>query len=186
MSISSIVRMVLWLVMILGGGILSYYLDSLLFEDIKSNIIFLIISFVVGVFLLRLVLKISRNTGRTLSKYGRKGNISRMETNILATEGIYKFMRHPMHLGLLFFPVSIAFLICSPSFILIISPLEIIFMLIMIKFVEEPDAIKKFGTKYLDYMQKVPWFCFNMECLKELFKPVPKIYNNTIGNKYVS
>jgi protein-S-isoprenylcysteine O-methyltransferase Ste14 len=109
-----------------------------------------------------------------------------METNVLATEGIYKFMRHPMHLGLLFFPVAIAFLIGSPSFILILAPLEIVFMLVMIKLVEEPEALRKFDSQYLDYMKQVPWFCFNMECLKELFKPVPKNYKNTVGNKYAS
>ena len=162
--------------MILGGSILGYFLDFLIFENIHQNIIFHIVSLLIGIFLLFLVMKISKNTGRTIAKYGRKGKLKRMQTNVLANQGIYKYMRHPMHLGLFLFPFGIAFLIGSPSFILIIAPVEIIFMLIMIKFVEEPEAINKFGDEYLNYKKQVPWFCFKIECLKELLKNVPKNY----------
>lgn len=142
--------------MILGGSILGYFLDFLIFENIHQNIIFHIVSLLIGIFLLFLVMKISKNTGRTIAKYGRKGKLKRMQTNVLANQGIYKYMRHPMHLGLFLFPFGIAFLIGSPSFILIIAPVEIIFMLIMIKFVEEPEAINKFGDEYLNYKKQVP------------------------------
>ncbi len=162
--------------MILGGSILGYFLDFLIFDNIHQNIIFHIVSLLIGIFLLFLVMKISKNTGRTIAKYGRKGKLKRMQTNVLANQGIYKYMRHPMHLGLFLFPFGIAFLIGSPSFILIIAPVEIIFMLIMIKFVEEPEAINKFGDEYLNYKKQVPWFCFKIECLKELLKNVPKNY----------
>ena len=75
-----------------------------------------------------------------------------------------------MHLGLLLFPMSFAFLIGSLSFILIVAPAEIIFMLVMIKFVEEPEAIKKFGKDYVEYKNQLPWFCFKIDCLKALLK----------------
>ncbi len=162
--------------MIIGGGVLGYYLDYLIFKNIHNNIIFHIVSLLIGIFLLFLVIKISKNTGRTLAKYGRKGKLKSMQTNVLAKQGIYKYMRHPMHLGLFLFPLGIAFLIGSPSFILIIAPIEIIFMLIMIKLVEEPGAFKKFGDEYINYKQQVPWFCFKIKCLKELLKNVPKNY----------
>jgi protein-S-isoprenylcysteine O-methyltransferase Ste14 len=162
--------------MILGGSILGYFFDFLIFENIHTNIIFHIVSFLIGVFLLFLVMKISKNTGRTLAKYGRKGKLKRMQTNVLAKQGIYKHMRHPMHLGLFLFPLGTAFLIGSPSFILFIAPVEIIFMLIMIKLIEEPETINKFGDDYIDYKKQVPWFCFKIECLKELLKNVPKNY----------
>ncbi len=174
MSSGNIFRMIIWIIMLVGGTFAGYYLDSILFSHLKYNIFFNITSLVIGVIILFLVFKISRNTGRTLAKYGRKGNIKRMETNVLAKEGIYKYMRHPMHLGLLFFPLGFAFLMASPSFILIIAPLEMIFMLVMIKLVEEPEAIKKFGNNYIKYMKEVPWFCFRKECIKELLKDVPK------------
>jgi len=169
-------RIVIWIIMIFGGSILGYYFDYLIFENVHQNIIFHIVSLLVGIFLLSLVMKISKNTGRTLAKYGREGKLKRMQTNVLVKQEIYKYMRHPMHLGLFLFPLGIAFLIGSPSFILIIAPIEIIFMLIMIKLVEEPGAIKKFGDGYLNYKKQVPWFCFKTKCLKELFKKIPKNY----------
>jgi len=111
--------------MIFGGGILGYYLDYLMFENIHQSIIPHVVSLLIGAFLLFLVMKISKNTGRTLAKFGRKGELKRMQTNILTKQGVYKYMRHPMHLGLLFLPLAVAFLIGSPSFILIIAPKEL-------------------------------------------------------------
>ena len=81
-------------------------------------------------------------------------------------------MRHPMHLGLLLFPLSFAFLTGSPSFIFIISPAEMLLMLLLIKLIEEPEAVRKFCDEYREYMKQVPRFCFRKECLKELFKKV--------------
>jgi protein-S-isoprenylcysteine O-methyltransferase Ste14 len=167
-------RITTWLILLLGGIIGGYYLDAFLFPDIHSNLLFHIVSFIIGVVLMRLVMRVSKNTGRTLAKYGRKGEVKRMETNVLVKEGAYKYMRHPMHLGLFFFPVALAFLVGSPSFILIISPFEILLMLLMIKLIEEPEAIAKFGDEYLEYKKQVPGFCFKKECLKELLKDVPK------------
>lgn len=163
-------RILVWIVMIFGGAALSLYLDPILFINVKIGFIFHIISIFIGLLILVLVIKISKNTGRTLAKYGRKGNLKRMETNVLVHQGAYKYMRHPMHLGLLLFPLSFAFLIGSPSFILILAPTEIIFILVMIKFVEEPETIKKFGKDYFEYKKQLPWFCFKIDCLKELFK----------------
>jgi len=159
--------------MIVGGAFLGYYLDSLLFAT--PTFYFYIISILIGILILIVMVRISRNTGRTLAQYGRKGELKRMETNILVKEGIYAYMRHPMHLGLFLFPLGIAFLIASPSFILIIAPIEIIFMLIMIKLFEEPEAIEKFGQDYLNYKKEVPWFCFKRICLQKLLRKVHKI-----------
>jgi protein-S-isoprenylcysteine O-methyltransferase Ste14 len=170
------VRIIIWITIISGGSIFGYYLDYLIFKNIHQNIIFHVVSLLIGVFLLFIVMRISKNTGRTLAKYGRKGKLKRMQTNVLAKQGIYKYMRHPMHLGLFLFPLGIAFLIGSPSFILIIAPIEIISMLIMIKLVEEPEAINKFGKEYLNYKKQVPWFCFKIKCLKKLLENVPKNY----------
>ena len=169
-----IFRLSMWIIMIFGGIIGGYYLDSILFSGIHSCVLFHFVSFVIGMVLLVLVMKISRNTGRTLAKYGRKGELKRMETNVLAKEGVYRYMRHPMHLGLMLFPLSFAFLVGSPSFILIIAPLEIVLMLILIKLIEEPEAIRKFGNEYLEYKKTVPGFCFRKKCLKELLRDVEK------------
>jgi len=161
--------------MIIGGVISGYYLDSKLFIGVHNNILFHIVCFAIGLLIMFFVIKISKNTGRTLAKYGRKGEVKTLDTNILVRDGIYRYMRHPMHLGLLFFPLSIAFLVASPSFILIISPIEMLFMLGMIKFWEESEAIKKFGGEYLAYKKRTPWFCFTIKCLTILLKDIPKI-----------
>lgn len=168
-------RIIIWIIFIVGGAIAGIFLDGILFKSIFTNLYFHLFTFIMGTLLLRAVMIISRNTGRTLAKFGRKGELPRMQTNKLVKDGIYKYMRHPMHLGLFFFPLSFALLIGSPSFILIISPLEIIFMIIMIKLIEEPEAIAKFGDKYREYMKNVPAFCFKVECLKMLLNPVEKI-----------
>ena len=91
---------------------------------------------------------------------------------VLVTDGLYALMRHPMHLGLLFFPLSVALLVGSPSFILIIAPLEMLLMVVMIKTLEEPEAIAKFGDAYREYRENVPMFCVRIACIRALLTPV--------------
>jgi len=167
-----IFRIIIWLLFLVGGAFLGFYLDKLYFEIFTHDIVFHAISFIFGIALLFLVLRISRNTGRTLAKYGRKGDLPRMETNTFVNKGMYKYMRHPMHLGLMLFPMSIALLLGSVSFILIIAPLEITFILIMIRFIEEPQAIKKFGSDYRTYARYTPGFCLKKRCIRALLNKV--------------
>jgi len=101
-------RIFVWFVFLIGGGIFGVIFDLKFFPEIFKNSAFHLITFILGVLLLKMVLRASKNTGRFLSKKGREGNIPRMETNRLVTDGIYGWMRHPMHLGLLFFPLSVA------------------------------------------------------------------------------
>ena len=117
-------RIIIWFVLLFGGAFLGFYLNSIWFQKIHQSILFHSLSAVIGFLLLAIVMRISKNTGRTLAKYGRKGNLKRMETNVIVKDGVYRYMRHPMHLGLLFFPLSIAFITGSPSFILFIAPSE--------------------------------------------------------------
>ncbi len=138
-------RLFIWIIMLLGGGALGIWLDLHWCKSWFLNPWFHVVSFVIGLFVLRLVMRASRNTGRWLAKMGREGDIQRMETNKLVTSGYYACMRHPMHFGLLLFPMAFAFLIGSASFIVIIAPVEILFIIAMIKIVEEPGAIRKFG-----------------------------------------
>ncbi len=168
----SVVRIVIWIVMLGGGGWGGLLLDRHWFPGLKGNLWFHVASFVTGFILLRLVLTVSRNTGRTLARYGRQGNLPRLETNRLVTEGPYRHMRHPMHLGLLLFPFAVAFMAGSPTFILMIAPAEALFMLLMIKLVEEPEALRKFGEEYRNYMKQTPWFCLKKECLRALLQKV--------------
>ena len=161
-------RIFVWFVFLIGGGIFGVICDLKFFPEIFKSIAFHSITLIVGVLLLKMVLRASRNTGRFLSMNGRDGNLPRMETNRLVTDGIYGRMRHPMHLGLLFFPLSVALLIGSLSFIFFIAPVEMVLMLVMIKFIEEAEAVKKFGQEYKDYKKKVPFFSFQISSLRML------------------
>jgi len=167
-SNDNLFRILIWLVFLIGGAILSIHFDKIYFFDWFNNLKFHIVSMILGYILLKTVLKVSRNTGRYLAKYGREGDIPRLQTNRLVTTGMYGCMRHPMHLGLLFFPLAFALLVGSPTFILIIAPLEMFLMILMIKFIEEPQARKKYGSAYDDYKKQVPFFSFKSECLKML------------------
>jgi len=167
-------RIIIWIVMLVGGSALGVWLDLQWFHSLFLNVYFHIFTIIFGVVLFRFVMLISRNTGRLLAKMGKEGDVSRMETNKLVTTGVYGCMRHPMHFGLLFFPLSIALIIGSPTFIFIIAPLEMLFIGMMVKLVEEPEAIRKFGDTYQQYMEDVPMFSLRLECLRQLLEEVPK------------
>ncbi len=157
-------RMLIWVLMLIGGGTLSIWLDLRWFPTLFAHLVYHTVTLVIGVLLLRLVMRASRHTGRLLAQLGREGELPRMETNRLVTTGVYGCMRHPMHFGLLFFPWAVALILGSPTFLLVIAPMEMLFMVVMIKFIEEPEAIRKFGDTYREYQKQVPMFNLNPDC----------------------
>ena len=74
-----------------------------------------------------------------------------------------------MHLGLMLLPEGIAFLLNSFSYIFIYAPLNILIIFILIKKIEEPETIEKFGDEYIKYMKEVPFINLSLNCLKKLF-----------------
>jgi protein-S-isoprenylcysteine O-methyltransferase Ste14 len=78
-------------------------------------------------------------------------------------------MRHPMLFGLTLLPLGWALLVGSPTFILIIAPAEMLFIVVMVMIFEEREAEKKFGEFYRRYRRSVPMVSFRAECLKKLF-----------------
>ncbi len=172
MSKSVKMRILLWIIFWAGGSFAGIYTDVWFWGSYSKGLLFHLLSFFSGIVLLNLIMRSSRHTGRILAKYGREGKIPRMETNRLVKIDVYGCMRHPMHLGLLFFPLSFALLIGSISFILLYAPLEMIVMVLMIRFFEEKEAIRKFGDEYRKYMTEVPFFNFSMRCLKKLISHV--------------
>ncbi len=167
-------RFIVWMIMIPIASAIAIFIDLKYFTELFYLTSFHIVSTVLGLIILALIVIVARNTGRTLAKYGREGDIPRMETNVLVDKGPYAKMRHPMHFALLFLPLGWGLLLGSPTFIFIIAPLEMIFILLMIKFVEEPEARRKFGKQYEEYSKDKPWFCIRPDCIKELFKKVEK------------
>jgi len=161
-------RFLVWIVFLLGGTAFGIFLDLRWFPELWHNLYFHLITLIPGVFLLRMTMLISRNTGRFLAKHGRDGDIPRFNTNRLVTTGMYGCMRHPMHLGLLLFPVSFALIVGSPVFITMIAPTEILLIILLIKLVEEPEAERKFGEAYKSYKKVTPMFSLRKKCLKML------------------
>jgi len=165
---SVFIRIVIWIVLIIGGIVLSLFFDLKYFKNFLFYPLFHFIAFVFGVFVLKLSFHAASVGGKTLKKYGRKGNIPRLETNMLVTEGIYKCTRHPMFLGLMLFPLGIGLILGLPTFMFFIAPLESLLILSIGIWLDEKEAIKKFGNEYLKYKKSTPVFP-NRECLKKLF-----------------
>jgi len=170
-SLSVVVRIVLWLFMLLGGAYYSYTIDrnDLLFH----SPLFHLLSALIGLFILRLAFRAAANGGRELAK-GRDANMPRLETNKLVTTGIYKCMRHPMLFGLTLLPLGWALLLGMPTFITIIAPLEMLFIIFMVIVFEEMEVKRKFGKEYRDYAQEVPMVSFKRSCLRRLFRKLKR------------
>jgi len=166
---SVVIRVLLWIFILVGGVYFGIRYDLIYFRDIFYNIPFHFISFIVGFFLMKLSFNAAKVGGRELKKRGREGDIPRLETNKLVTSGIFECFRHPMLFGLSFIPLSLALMVGSPTFILFIAPLEMIFILIMVLIFEEREAYEKFGEDYIEYKNKTPIFSKDMECYKRLF-----------------
>jgi len=164
-STSVTIRILLWLIILFGGAYAS------ITQDINNpyflNITFHLLTASIGLIIIFFAFKASANGGKELTK-GRVGNIPRLETNKLVTTGIYDCMRHPMLFGLTLLPLGWALLLGSPTFILIIAPLEMIFIMIMVMVFEEMEVSRKFGEEYEKYRQKVPMVSFEWRCLKRL------------------
>ncbi|MCK5070438.1 MAG: isoprenylcysteine carboxylmethyltransferase family protein [Desulfocapsa sp.] len=169
----TIIRIIIWLVMLIGGAIVGIMIDRSLFPALFGSLLLHTLSFIAGVILSLFVINGAKNTGRNLARAGRVGNLPRMETNRLVTTGFYSCMRHPMHFVLLFFPLTLALIIGSPTFIFMIWPAEALLMILMIRYLEEPEAEEKFGDDYRAYKKEVPMFSLSISTLRQLFSKKP-------------
>jgi protein-S-isoprenylcysteine O-methyltransferase Ste14 len=168
-SASVVVRVLLWVFLLIGGAI--YGITKDLNNPLWYSPTFRIICLILGYFILVYAFRSAINGGRELKK-GRVGDIPRLETNHLVTTGIYSCMRHPMLFGLTLLPPGSALITGSPTFIFIIAPLEMVFIIFMVIVFEEWEINKKFGLEYAEYRKKVPMVSFKIKCLKKLFGKV--------------
>ncbi len=166
---SVVIRILIWIIMIFGGLALSIYNDLKEFKSLFFNIYFHLFTFVIGIYLMKLSFHAATVGGKELKRKGREGDLPRLETNKLVTTGIYECTRHPMLFGLTLLPLSFALIIGSPTFIMIIAPLEMIFIIFMVLTLEEAECRKKFGKDYEEYKKKTPIFPKTKECFKKLF-----------------
>ncbi len=165
-SFSVVIRLLLWFVMIVGGTV--YALISDWHNPLFTNLFFHLVCGIVGIVILKLAFNAAGNGGKELAK-GRVGNIPRLETNRLVTTGIFSCMRHPMLFGLMLLPLGWALLIGSPTFITLVAPFEMLFIVVMVTVFEEWEAEQKFGDAYRQYCKNVPMVSFKLQCLKRLF-----------------
>ena len=166
---SVVTRVMLWILILVGGVYLGFHYDFIYFSALVKNPFFHLATFIIGIFLMKLSFHAAKVGGRELKKYGREGDIPRLETNKLVTSGIFSCFRHPMLFGLSFIPLSLALIVGSPTFILFIAPLEMVFILIMVLVFEEMECYKKFGDDYEIYKKKTPIFSKDIKCYKILF-----------------
>lgn len=76
----------------------------------------------------------------------------------LVTSGPYKYSRNPMVTGIFIQLFGIAFLLHSLSLFFIFTPLFIFINVWELKYIEEPELIKRLGKEYIDYKKRVPMF----------------------------
>ena len=169
-TLSVVIRLFLWFLMLVGGAMLGIWLDLQWFRPLVTSWLYHLLTFPIGLFLMTLAFRAAAAGGRELAKEGKRSpDTPRLETDRLVTTGIYAKMRHPMLFGLTLVPLAFALLIGSPSYILLIAPVEMIFIVVMVLTFEEWECRKKFGEAYECYAREVPAVCFKKECLKQLF-----------------
>ena len=136
----------------------------------KLSGIWLTISITIGILLFVYSIALASIAGKTLKRYAHlEDKPKSFEPNKFTSLGIYSIMRHPMHLALALLPISVAFMMGSLSAILA-SGWSLAMALIFILFIEEPEAIKKYGTEYVDYILRVPAWNFKPNLLKDALK----------------
>ena len=76
----------------------------------------------------------------------------------LVTVGPYAWSRNPMLTGVFAFLFRSGFLLHSVSMVFVWTPAFIIFNVLELKLVEEPELERRFGESYLEYKRRVPMF----------------------------
>ena len=76
----------------------------------------------------------------------------------LVTGGPYSWSRNPMLTGVFAFLFGIGLLLHSVSMVFVWIPVFVIFNIIELKLVEEPELERRFGESYIEYKRRVPMF----------------------------
>ncbi len=77
---------------------------------------------------------------------------------VLVTSGPYACIRNPMLSGVFLFLFGIGFAFQSVALLLIFTPLFILFNVLELKLIEEPELALRLGQDYLNYKKKTPMF----------------------------
>ena len=77
---------------------------------------------------------------------------------VFVTDGLYKYIRNPMHLGWTLVLIGLSLWLVSFTMLVIFLPLFVIIHVLYLKLIEEKELEKKFGQSYVDYKKRVPMF----------------------------
>jgi protein-S-isoprenylcysteine O-methyltransferase Ste14 len=106
-------------------------------------------------------------SGYEFRKKGASKGRTVVYTTVLVDTGIYAIIRHPQYLG--FITVVLALVLMSQHWLSVISGItgSILFFIYQVQG-EEQDNIKKFGSDYKQYMDKVPRMNFVLGVIRYL------------------
>jgi protein-S-isoprenylcysteine O-methyltransferase Ste14 len=76
----------------------------------------------------------------------------------LVTVGAYAWSRNPMLTGVFTFLFGVGFLLHSVSMVFIWTPVFVVFNVLELRLVEEPELERRFGERYIEYKRRVPMF----------------------------
>ena len=81
---------------------------------------------------------------------------SYMMTTTVVDRGIYAVVRHPQYLG--YMCLNVTFMLVSPHWLIILAGSSAIMLLYLYALQEEKRLIRKFGSAYREYIDRVPRF----------------------------
>ncbi|OHC81577.1 MAG: hypothetical protein A2100_01240 [Sideroxydans sp. GWF2_59_14] len=135
-----------WMLLLVVYNLDGWYDAPLTWDQVVSGIL-------MGISLLLFIL--SYSTLRWLGRQdGHRDDATLLEfekTTALVTQGIYRYIRHPMYSSLIFLDWGFFFkqMSCLSGIVALIAT----FFLVLASRVEEQENIRYFGAKYLEYMK---------------------------------
>ncbi len=155
-------RGLMWMTMLILSIIFGYFVNQY-FAWSSIDLIYRIL----GIFILMLSGLTLRKSGKALKQLGKPKDNKFGETTELVTTGIYECIRHPHHTGIGLFLIGFALLLGWKAYVFIFLPFQLLMLFSFVKFVEEPEAVKKFGDTYIEYSKRVPRFIPRLRCLRK-------------------
>lgn len=76
----------------------------------------------------------------------------------LVATGPYRYARNPMLTGLFLFLFGIGFALNSVSLVLFFVPAYVALNVWELKYIEEPELVKRLGDEYVEYRRRTPMF----------------------------
>ena len=133
-----------------------------------------VILIVLGIVGIVVAVVLNSLAGRTLKLNGHRVKSEKFSPpDKFVDIGIYSCMRHPGQFGNIILLVSVTMLsgkVCAVIFGGWLAFFGVLFIL----FVEEREAIEKFGSEYCEYMKKVKPFSLDFGCIKNAFDIISK------------